>query len=198
MGPLDRQLILRKIVAKTLRIFNSFIKNYKIVVVSVTDQVINVKATNYFQDGMYIENQSSFRSESSFTVIKNKLISKTGIDYEMDWRTHIAMELSQYASTLDGDFVELGSGEGWIINAIMLRNPELASSREIHLFDKFDGLEVDIVFGNNQNDIHPRYPNDVQQFLMNLECKHSFIHTGILPQGLEVLANRRIAFLQNH
>jgi hypothetical protein len=114
----------------------------------------------------------------------------------MDWRTHIAMELSQYAKTLDGDFVELGTGEGWIINALMLRNSDLARSRQIHLFDKFDGREVDIVIGDNQDTLHPRFPNDMQKFLSNLESQENcFVHTAMLPQGLEVIAKRSIAFL---
>lgn len=188
--------LIRKIARGILKSCSFFLPGYQVVIIKTSDKIIKVDEEKYFQDGMYIENQSSFRKEESFKNIIRKLTDKIGVNYEMDWRTYIAMELSSHASSLEGDFVELGSGEGWIINAIMLRNPQLSRDREIHLFDKFDGFEVDITVGGIKNSIHPRYPIDSRDLFENLEIKDRvFVHTAQLPDGLQVLAQKPIAFL---
>lgn len=184
-----------RVLNKIIRLCNEMLTKYQIVRLGTGEKIIIAKPENYFQDGMYIENQSNFRFEPSFRDIIQHLTEKIGIDYEMDWRTYIAMELSVHAGSIEGDFVELGSGEGWIINALMMRNPAIAQNREIHLFDKFDGLEVNMKFGENKVEAHPRYPDNIEKFIGCLEIKKNvFVHSAILPDGLDVLTNR-IAFL---
>lgn len=192
----QKSVLASKITRQIIKLCNTYLKSYQILITKSTDQIIKVDNKNYFQDGMYIENQSSFRDEAMFKSTLEKLILKVGVNYEMDWRTYMAMELSAYANSLDGDFVELGSGEGWIINAIMLRNPDLTNNREVHLFDKFDGLEVDIRDGQNTSSVHPRYPNGAKNLFKNLEITENVnIYSVHLPEGLEVLEQKRIAFL---
>ena len=187
---------LGKIARKLLKAGNYLLPGYQVLVIKSTERIIKVNEDKYFQDGMYIENQSTFRNELTFKTTIEKLTKKVGVNYEMDWRTYLAMEFSFYAASLEGDFVELGSGEGWIINAIMLRNPQITRNREIHLFDKFDGFEVDISIGGIKNAVHPRYPVGAESLVKNLEIKDKVhVYTAQLPNGLEVLANKKIAFL---
>lgn len=150
----------------------------------------------YYEDGMYVENNDSFRRAKKFEKTKNQLIEQIGYDYKMDWRTHIAMGFAQFSKKLQGDFVELGCGEGWIANSIILSSKDILEKRNLYLFDKFDGLSVDIESGKNLKLSHPNYPKSRDFFLSRLVSqKNVNVFSGNLPETLASLPSTNIAFL---
>jgi O-methyltransferase len=156
----------------------------------------NSSKFHFAQDGVQTKNLASFRSESSFQLLKNELIEHVGLDYGMDWRTHIYVELAAYAKNHQGDFVELGCGEGWMMNAILLGVPDLHQNRRIFAFDKFNGMQVDMVSGEDGSEIHPRYPSGKEWFISRLVNPGVVeVYQAHLPDGLEVLQGREISFL---
>lgn len=155
------------------------------------------KPGKYFQDGMYIENIDKFRNDTGFLATKTELIRRLGVDYEMDWRTHVAIQCAKFAKSVAGDFVELGCGEGWVANAILISEPDILRNRKMFLFDKFDGLSVDINSGINvENEIHPRYPRDPDSFKAKLFLTENvYVVPGSLPETLAHSTPKTVAFL---
>lgn len=152
--------------------------------------------SKYFEDGMYVENNDAFRRAGKFILDKKWLVARLGYDYKMDWRTHIATSLAQYAKSLDGDFIELGCGEGWIGNAILLSSNDILTNRSLYFFDKFDGMSVDIQSGMNIVNTHPNYPKSKEQFVTKLATTEGVVVVeGLLPGTLQHFTGDKVAFL---
>lgn len=98
--------------------------------------------------------------------------------------------LSKKASTLSGDFAELGVYKGGTARLIA-RNK---GSKEFHLFDSFEGMvdtsQYDI---HRKGDFHDTSLENVQRYLSGFE-RLSF-YQGWFPQTTKGLEQRRYAFV---
>lgn len=71
--------------------------------------------------------------DQRFQRAYSRAVRAAGWDYKIPYRVHQALWASRLAQGVEGDFVELGTGRGFIMSALL----EDGLSRPTHLFDTF-------------------------------------------------------------
>lgn len=83
------------------------------------------------EDGIISVHNSGFRDDPVFQRCYARAVKAGGWDYSIRYRVHQALWCSALAQAVEGDFVELGTGRGFIMSALM----ESGLTRRVHLFD---------------------------------------------------------------
>lgn len=110
----------------------------------------------WYEDGLIAWKNLAWRSEKSFQTAYASSKNQTGVDYHISWRTHIALWAAELASTTSGNFVELGTGRGWMATAI-LSSGVVNDEVKFFLFDTFEINDVDSQSGNRLSSQSPVY-----------------------------------------
>lgn len=89
-------------------------------------------------DGFYTPHNTDFRIEASFEASYRYAVHAVGSDFRIPWRVHQAIWAARSAPIQDGKIVELGTGKGFIMSAL-LHNLEMnkVPRGEALLFDFF-------------------------------------------------------------
>jgi len=98
----------------------------------------------YQADGIATRHNVNFIREQRFHKAYSRAVAAAGWDYRIPFRVHQALWCSRLAQKVEGDFVELGTGRGFIMSAVLadFSNWESAG-RSLHLFDTFKDALVD-------------------------------------------------------
>ncbi len=89
----------------------------------------------YAEDGLWTYHGHPFVEERRFTEAYRVAVETAGSDYFIRWRVHTILWAAARAATLEGAFVECGTGRGFMASAIC----EYLSwgERPFHLYDTF-------------------------------------------------------------
>lgn len=88
-------------------------------------------------DGITTRHNVSFQETPLFRKAYARAVKAGGWDYKIPYRIQQALWCARIAP--NGDFVELGTGRGFIMSAVMADQP----SRVAHLFDTFSSAYLD-------------------------------------------------------
>ncbi len=87
-------------------------------------------------DWMATRHNDGFRHDPRFRKAYDRAVLASGWDYGLPYRVHQVLWCSRQAQKVDGDFVELGTGRGFMMSAVLADFPGWNSgSRTLHLFD---------------------------------------------------------------
>jgi hypothetical protein len=143
------------------------------------------------EDGIVTARNSDFRNDPHFKRCYARAIKASGWDYDIRYRVHQALWCSALAKAVQGDFVEIGTGRGFVMSALM----EDGVSRPVHLFDTFlpnisDGT------GNQVGEQSPHYAAALDRVRENFsEWPNVVLHVGNVFDTLAAAQIERIAFL---
>jgi hypothetical protein len=72
----------------------------------------------YSEDGLWTHHSHAFVHDPRFARAYKRAVQATGFDYRIRWRVHTVLWAAEMAARLDGDFVECGTGRGFMASAI--------------------------------------------------------------------------------
>jgi hypothetical protein len=124
-----------------LKLFSSYLKSKEFLLIPLKRY-----PGFYCQDGLFSSHSPKLFQQPEFRESISYASSFTGARYDIDWRTHVFHFFAKYACRLKGEFVELGTGKGWMIASALNFVPEL-KFRQIWLFDRFSPNAVDPITG---------------------------------------------------
>jgi hypothetical protein len=146
-------------------------------------------------DGMATNHNVEFMREQRFQKANNRAIEASGWDYGVPFRVHQALWCSRQAQKVDGDFVELGTGRGFVMSAVLADYPNWETAqRSIHLFDTFKSALV--VQGKQSGPPVPHYAISAENVIANFsEWTRVKIYQGDIFDTLSKAKIERISFL---
>jgi hypothetical protein len=123
------------------------------------ETVVTLPKGSFIADGMSSTHDSSFMQDPDFLRAYARAVKAAGADWGIPWRTHIALWSADACKSASGDFVELGTGRGWMFSAILSSLNWEGMSKRLFLFDTFTDSRLDLISGHalNGKDKHPRY-----------------------------------------
>lgn len=91
-----------------------------------------------YPDNISTPHNKNFFLDENFQVAYRFASDFAGRDYRIPWRVHQAIWAARTTQHLDGAIVELGTGRGFIMSAV-LRSAEIVGndSRKVYLYDTF-------------------------------------------------------------
>lgn len=154
-------------------------------------------------DGFFTPHNMDFVNDGKFQHAYEVAVNLAGHDYRIPWRVHQAIWCASVASRLEGAFVELGTGRGFVMSAVMDFFGDDLKRKEVFLLDLFQtpsqsGLGLGRMATYYADSVMPvrhhfaRYPNvsvvvgDVRETAGDLPNKISFIHVDLNHPEVEV------------
>jgi hypothetical protein len=149
-------------------------------------------------DGVFTRNIDGFMANPRFRRAYDRAVAAAGWDYDIPWRIHQALWCSHIAQKVDGDFVEVGTGRGFIMSAVLADfNQWTGSGRHCHLFDTFKSASLGP--GGEQLDTNrpsPHYARSLADVERNFsEWPRVHLHAGDVFDTISSLQSEKIAFL---
>lgn len=136
-------------------------------------------------DGITTCHNDSFRQTNEFREAYARAIRASGWDYCIPYRIHQALWCARNALNVPGAFVELGTGRGFVMSAVMT----LGIERPVHLFDTF----LPSLVGGAPS---PHYAVDFDSVAANFaEWPNVTLHRGDLRETLPSARLESVAFL---
>lgn len=160
--------------------------------------VETLETYHHRQDGMATRHNDGFIETDRFCKAYARAVSAGGFDYGIPYRIHQALWCSRHAQKVEGEFVELGTGRGFIMSAVLADYHEWASSgRELHLFDTFKRTRPDASGKQDPNGpVSSHYAESVEAVKRNFsEWPRVYIHPGDVCDTLPGFAATKVAFL---
>lgn len=144
-------------------------------------------------DGITTAHSDRFRRTPRFLKAYARAVQAGGWDYNIPYRVHQALWCANLALKVEGDFVELGTGRGFIMSAIL--ETFGLSGRRVHLFDTFlpnvpnrQGLQV--------GEASPVYATSYEDVARNFaEWPNVILHQGDVFETLPAAKLDKVAFL---
>ena len=152
----------------------------------------------YNEDGLWTQHAHDFIADETFLKSINRAIQVTGgIDYSIAWRTHVYIWATNRQLTMQGDFVELGVGKGWMVSAALASIEWTKAEKTWWLIDRFQPNEVDAITGEVRAHLKSnRYAVSADLVKANFDGyeRIKFVE-GTIPETLVNLTSVAISFL---
>lgn len=148
-------------------------------------------------DGIATAHNDGFREDPVFQRCYSRAVRAAGWDYGIPYRVHQALWCAGVAESVSGCFVELGTGRGFMMSALL----ESGIKRPMHLFDTFVPNIPD-ASGKQNGKRSPHYATSLESVAANFsEWPNVTLHSGnvydTLPQaGIDCVAFLHVDF--NH
>lgn len=144
----------------------------------------------------------SFIDDPAFQRAYDRAVEAAGDDWwnvGLHFRLHQGIWCAAHAMNLPGDFVELGTGRGMTMSAVLEALPTWEDSgKKLFLCDTFQPFGVDATTGHQMTSagINPVYAENLTQVTNTFRKRKNvrFVE-GLLPDSLEHLDAQEIAFL---
>lgn len=148
--------------------------------------VFVVDGSGFVADGLATSHTDDFRNDADFGRAYARACVASGFDYNMPWRIHVAIWVAKQAMDVQGDLVELGTGRGFVMSAVLEYLGEHCSRRKVWLYDKFDPYAVDPITGDRiTTHKHHYYAQDLKAVEANFsEWENVTLIPGLLPETL--------------
>lgn len=157
---------------------------------------------SFESDGMGTNHNVYFLDDENFKSSYARAVRGVPFDYKIPWRVHQAIWCANYSYNLSREsvFVELGTGRGFVMSAVMASfdcSSADTQRPEVFLFDTFSPYATDGISKQATDfgiDIH--YASSLDQTKINFsEWTSVHLVEGQLPETLNVLAGKTISFL---
>lgn len=162
-----------------------------------------------WQDGLMSQHNSEFLTDERFMrAYQRGIKAANGVDYKWHWRVHVGLWAAQTCSTIKGDYVECGVGNGFLSSAILESLPWNELAKHFYLFDTFEGLDEryltseelkrigDLESYNKKKREEGIYCMDYQSVEENFrEWSRVHLIKGAIPDTLETTPIVKVAFL---
>ena len=155
----------------------------------------------YSSDGLATKAIMSFMDDPEFQRSYGRMRVASGavVDPGLHFRVHQVMWAFSHCFTLEGDFVECGTGRGLMMSAgLQSLDGWQTSGRRLFLFDTFEPFHIDPDTGYNDpaRGIHEKYASSVEAVVENFgEWKNVEIVKGRIPEKLPSAGIEKVAFL---
>jgi O-methyltransferase len=161
-------------------------------------------------DFVQTPHNKSFFLESDFQKGYGKAILTIGRDYRIPWRVHQAVWAAQHCLNIDGSFVELGTGKGFIMQSVLGAIDDWNMlCKCLFLFDTFEKYEVTGKVKAIHNKYYADSVDEVESSFRNYERVHivkgdvldtieqcpdniSFLHVDLNDADTEVILLEKI------
>jgi len=154
----------------------------------------------HFSDGMKTMHNDSFLDNEVFIRAYNRSLKSRGevvpFSESIPWRIHQDLWAAKHCFSLDGDFVECGTGRGLTMSAVLesLTNWN-SSGKSMWLFDTFGSESYDGE-GKLTKNKTISYAKSIDKTKENFsEWNNIKLIEGFLPATLSQLTSEKIAFL---
>ena len=149
-------------------------------------------------DGIATRHNDGFRKSPRFNKAYDRAVAAAGWDYGIPYRIHQALWCSHQAQKVEGDFVELGTGRGFIMSAVLADYPTWnQGSRSLHLFDTFKSTWPD-QFGRQETTglVSGYYAESVTDTERNFsEWQRVYLYEGDVFEMLPGLQAEQVALI---
>jgi hypothetical protein len=173
-------------------------------ILTLGSRIMGSKA--YVEDALMTVQNHEFVEDPAFARSYARGVQATGTDYNIRWRTHVALWAAASASKLPGDFVECGVNKGFMSSAIMHYLDWDKLSKKFYLLDTFQGLDVSRISEEekaagyaekNQSRLaNGFYVSGVEGVKWNFsEWKNAVVVQGTIPDSLSEVPSKAIAYL---
>lgn len=152
----------------------------------------------YRSDSITTFNLPAFLDEPVFAKAYARAVKAAGWDYGIHYRVHQALWCAAQARKVPGAFVEVGTGRGFMMSAMLDAYPAWESDeRTLHLFDTFLSAYVDDYGGQDQNAEHsPHYATSAEDVRANFaDWRGVELHIGDVFETLPRSKLDDVAFL---
>jgi hypothetical protein len=157
-----------------------------------------LKKYHHRLDGIATRHNDGFRKLPRFNKAYDRAVAAAGWDYGIPYRIHQALWCSHQAQKVEGDFVELGTGRGFVMSAVLADYPEWnQGSRCLHLFDTFKSTWPD-EFGRQTDSgwVSDFYAKSVADTRANFsEWQRVDFYEGNVLETLPECRAERVSFL---
>jgi hypothetical protein len=179
--------LLRRVVKRSVEFFN---RNPW---VSVWPAVAKPEGRWYHHDGLWTKHAQPFLDDPAFQHAYAKAVASAGWDYRIPWRLHTVLWAASLCGSLDGAFVECGTGRGFMASGIC---DYLGwSDRPFYLFDTFLPSLPD-TRGRQRGASSPFYATSADSTAANFnEWPGVELVVGRIPDTLATVEIERVAFL---
>lgn len=148
------------------------------------------------KDGIYTKHLASFINEPRFKKSYERGIEAGGFDYQIPYRVHQAIWASNIAQRVEGDYVELGTGRGFIMSCVLADYDNWSSSqRKLWLFDTFSSYKLDASGAQTSDLGKNRYYSDSANDTKNnfnewnnVNVIEGNVYETLLQSGIEKIA----------
>jgi hypothetical protein len=144
----------------------------------------------------------SFINDPAFQRSYDRAVEAAGDDWwnvGLHFRLHQAIWCANHAIGLEGDFVELGTGRGMMMSAVLEALPTWdKSGKHLFLCDTFQPFGVDTTTGQQRSSagINPIYAESLTKVADTFRNRMNVTFVeGLLPDSLSQLVAKAIAFL---
>ena len=162
------------------------------------ETLIVVPKDAFVADGLATEHDSSFSADDNFRRGYARAIKAVGGEWRIPWRTHVAIWAADVCRSTPGDFVELGTGRGWMFSAVLGSMDWASMTKRLFLFDMFTSGRVDPITGRELEDStpHPCYALSYEATKANFsEWDRVELVRGRIPESLDNVELPKIAFM---
>jgi hypothetical protein len=143
-------------------------------------------------DGITTVHITGFLETPDFARCYGRAVRAAGWDYGIPFRVHQALWCSHLAQRVPGAFVELGTGRGFVMSALL----EDGLKRPVHLFDTFLPNRVSHSGSQSRADTSPFYAESFEAVRANFaEWPNVQLHRGNVLETLPVAPIDSVAFL---
>lgn len=150
------------------------------------------KKAPYAADGVTSLHIMDFRSEPRFVQAYSRAVKAGGWDYGIPLRIHQALWCSRVAQRVSGDFVELGTGRGFVMSALL----EAGLTRSVHLFDSFQSNYLADDGSQTGDEASPYYATSFEAVQANFaEWPQVHFHCGDVYDTLPAARLTQVAFV---
>ena len=183
---------IKRVKQTTLRSFKSIYRKY---------YSENPYFYEYKFDNIATKSNMNFVNELNFVRCHKKSIEYGGRDYCIYLRVHQALWCASVAQKIEGDFVELGTGRGYIFAAVSEALKINGIEKAVYLFDTFRPYKTDPVTGAQEDSqaISKVYADSYEKVKEKfLEYKDVRVVKGKCPEILSSVYSgdkKRISFL---
>jgi len=94
---------------------NYFDKN---IIIKIVHKILRLLSKPY-PDWVETPHNKSFILEPDFKLGYNLACKNIGEDYRIPWRVHQAIWAANHCLKIEGDFVELGTGKGFVMQSVL-------------------------------------------------------------------------------
>lgn len=164
-----------------------------------------------WSDSFFTPHNKSFMADPRFLAAYSAAVGQAGRDYRIPWRVHQALWCASVAAPHSGDFIELGTGRGFIMAAVLRdMSPGQLAGRAVYLCDFFSKPKVSGAGIERFADVYAKdvravaslasaYPSvqvlqgDVLESVAKLKsCSFSFVHVDLNSATAETGALNQI------
>jgi hypothetical protein len=128
-------------------------------------------SSGWYQDGLMAWRNTAWRNTAEFKSIYENVVRNVGSDFKIEWRTHVLLYFASLAKKDTGEFIEFGTGKGWMATAIASSGLLSESDKKMFLFDTFAPEKVDQSSGTRLIGVtDPHYaidPDSISPLLLN-------------------------------